>query len=287
MNLNKKFPKKRVIITGAGSGLGRALAMEFAKLKWKIAIAEINKERAQETAQMVEHADGTPLLIHCDVTKPEDLDRALATLKKEWSGVDILINNAGVASAGWFEKIPLEKWDWIIGLNTKSIIHGCRTFIPYFTEQKHGYIVNVASNAGIASMPEMASYNATKAAAISLTETIKIELSRHNIGVSVVCPTFFKTNLMDQFTSPDERQRQLADTFFGYAQVTAQRVARHTLKSIEKNRFYVITQKDGRNMWRMKRLTPELYFKVFSLIYKTGFYDRHLPRLLKVLNLVG
>jgi short-subunit dehydrogenase len=287
MDLNKKFPDKRVVITGAGSGLGRALALEFAKRKWRIAIAEINKARARETADMVEREGGKALVIQCDVTKPKDLDRVLAVMLKEWNGVDILINNAGVASAGWFEKIPLEKWDWIIGLNTNSIIHGCRSFIPYFKERKSGYIVNVASNAGIASLPEMASYNATKAAAISLTETLRIELAASDIGVTVVCPTFFKTNLMDQFTSPDERQRQLAETFFGSAQVTSEKVASHTIRSIEKNRFYVITQKDGRNMWRMKRWFPELYFKIFGFIYKTGFFDKHLVRLLKVMNFVG
>lgn len=287
MDLNKKFPDKRVVITGAGSGLGRALALEFARKKWKIAIAEINDERAEETAVMACKAGGTAITIHCDVTKPEDLDNVLKKLLQEWHGVDILINNAGVASAGWFEKIPLEKWDWIIGLNTNSIIHGCRSFIPYFKERKSGYIVNVASNAGIASLPEMASYNATKAAAISLTETLRIELAASNIGVSVVCPTFFKTNLMDQFSSPDERQRKLADTFFGHATVTSENVARHTIESIEKNRFYVITQKDGRNIWRMKRFAPELYFKVFGMVYKTGFFDKHLVKLLKVLNTVG
>ncbi len=287
MDLNKKFPDKRVVITGAGSGLGRALALEFARKKWRIAIAEINDERAKETAVMACKAGGTAITIHCDVTKPEDLDNVLKKLLQEWQGVDILINNAGVASAGWFEKIPLEKWDWIIGLNTNSIIHGCRSFIPYFKERKSGYIVNVASNAGIASLPEMASYNATKAAAISLTETLRIELAASNIGVSVVCPTFFKTNLMDQFSSPDERQRKLADTFFGHATVTSEKVARHTIESIEKNRFYVITQKDGRNIWRMKRFAPELYFKVFGMVYKTGFFDKHLVKLLKVLNTVG
>ncbi len=288
MDLNKKFPGKRVVITGAGSGLGRALALEFAKRGWKIAIAEINDERAKESAEMVKKEGGTPLTIHCDVTKPQDLENVLDIVKKEWNGVDILINNAGVASAGWFEKIPLEKWDWIIGINLMSIIHGCRTFIRYFKESETGgYIVNVASNAGIASLPEMVSYNTTKAAAISISETLKVELSKINVGVSVVCPTFFKTNLMDQFTSPDERQRELANTFFGNAKTTAEKVARHTVQSIEKNRFYVITQKDGRNMWRMKRWSPELYFKVMSLFYKTGFYDRHLEKLLKVMNIVG
>ncbi|MBN1471865.1 MAG: SDR family NAD(P)-dependent oxidoreductase, partial [Syntrophaceae bacterium] len=235
MDLNKKFPGKRVVITGAGSGLGRALAMEFAKRNWNIAIAEINDERAKESAEMVKTEGGIPLTIHCDVTKPEDLENVLNVVKKEWKGVDILINNAGVASAGWFEKIPLEKWDWIIGINLMSIVHGCRTFIRHFKESGDGgYIVNVASNAGIASLPEMVSYNTTKAAVISISETLKIELSKINVGVSVVCPTFFKTNLMDQFTSPDERQRELANTFFGNAKTTSEKVANHTIQSIEK-----------------------------------------------------
>lgn len=288
MDLNKKFPQKRIVITGAGSGLGRALALEFARRNWRIAIAEINDERARESAGMVKKEGGIPLTLHCDVTKPQDLENVLDVVMKEWAGIDILINNAGVASAGWFEKIPLEKWDWIIGINLMSIVHGCRTFIRYFKESgTGGYIVNVASNAGIASLPEMVSYNTTKAAVISISETLKVELSKINVGVSVVCPTFFKTNLMDQFTSPDERQRELANTFFGNAKTTSEKVAKHTIRSIEKNRFYVITQKDGRNMWRMKRWSPELYFNVMSRLYKTGFYDKHLEKLLKLMNIVG
>ncbi len=286
MDLNKKYPEKRVVITGAGSGLGRALALEFARRGWKIAIAEINDERAKESAGMVKKEGGTPLTIHCDVTKPEDFENVLKVVEKEWKGVDILINNAGVASAGWFEKIPLEKWDWIIGINLMSIIYGCRTFIRYFKESgKGGYLVNVASNAGIASLPEMVSYNTTKAAVISLSETLKIELSKINVGVSVVCPTFFKTNLMDQFTSPDERQRNMANTFFGNAKSTSEQVAMHTIQSIEKNRLYVLTQKDGRNMWMLKRLTPETYFKVFCFLYKKGIFEKHLATLLKIMNI--
>jgi NAD(P)-dependent dehydrogenase (short-subunit alcohol dehydrogenase family) len=285
MDLSKKFPEKRVVITGAGSGLGRALALEFAKRNWNIAIAEINDARAKESAEIVKKEGGNPLVIHCDVTKPEDLENVLKRVLEEWKGVDILINNAGVSAAGWFEEIPLEKWDWIININLMSIIYGCRTFIRYFKESKSGgYIVNVASNAGMASLPEMVSYNATKAAVISISETLKIELSKINVGVSVVCPTFFKTNLMDQFTSPDDRQRKMAETFFGQAKTTSKKVAIHTIKSIEKNRLYVVTQKDGENMWMMKRLTPETYFKVFCYLYKRGIYEKHLEKLMKLMN---
>ncbi len=284
MDINKRFPGKRVIITGAGSGLGRALALEFAALNWKIAIADINRDRARETEILVDRKGGTGLVIECDVTRPGDFTRALGIIRKKWSGVDILINNAGVASAGYFEKIPLDRWDWIIDINLKSIIYGCRAFIPQFREQGFGHIVNVASNAGIASLPEMASYNVSKAGAVSASETIRTELSPLNIGVTVVCPTFFKTNLMDQFSSPDERQRQMANRFFDNSAATSEAIARHAIRSIEKNRFYVITQKDGKFMWRMKRWFPELYFKVFTYVYKNGYFDKYMDLFLRILN---
>lgn len=213
MDLNKRFPKKRVVITGAGSGIGKALALEFAKMDWRIAVAEISRERAQETVALINKTGGRGLYIPCDVTKPEDLVTAANTVKKEWGGLDILVNNAGVAAAGFFEEIPLEKWEWIMAINQKSIIYGCRTFIPLFKECKSGYIVNVASNAGIASLPEMVSYNMTKAAAISMSETLRSELSPYKIGVSVVCPTFVHTNLFVDPTAMNQQQHKLVDVF--------------------------------------------------------------------------
>jgi NAD(P)-dependent dehydrogenase (short-subunit alcohol dehydrogenase family) len=274
--LGKKFPDKRVIITGAGSGLGRAMALEFAEMGWKVAVAEKNRKRAGETIKEINGMGGTGMDISCDVTRPADLEKCAKILKERWGGVDILINNAGVAAAGFMEKISLEQWEWIIDLNLKSIIHGCRVFIPVMTEQGGGHIVNVASNAGIASLPEMSCYNVTKAAAISMSETLRIELTPRNIGVTAVCPTFFKTNLMEQFRSPDTRQQHLVNKFFEKSRTSAEKIARHTIKSIARNRFYVITQGDGKLAWRGKRFFPELYFKVASVIYKRGFMEKYL-----------
>jgi NAD(P)-dependent dehydrogenase (short-subunit alcohol dehydrogenase family) len=285
LDLAERFPKKRVVITGAGSGIGKALALEFAVMNWSVAVAEINRERAQETVVQINKIGGRGLDIPCDVTKPDDLVKVANVVQKEWGGVDILINNAGVAAGGSFEKIPLDKWEWILAINQKSIIYGCRAFIPMFKECKSGYIVNVASNAGIASLPLMASYNMTKAAVISMSETLRNELSPFNIGVSVVCPTFINTNLLVDPSAMDERTQKLLGTFFGNTAVTSEKVARHIVQSIKKNRLYVITQKDGKFMWRMKRWYPELYFKVLSYLYRKGIFDKYLAKFLRILNL--
>lgn len=284
MNLNKRFPEKRIVITGAGSGLGLKLALEFARMNWRIAIAEINKQRALEASEQVRKEGGDPLVIRCDVTKPDNFVKVLKAVKKEWKGADILVNNAGVAAAGFFEKIPLNKWDWIIDINQKSILYGCRTFIPMFKDRNSGYIVNVASCAGIASLPEMASYNMTKAAAIAMSETLKIELSSFNIGVSVVCPTFFNTNLVIDSSAIEKRQQKFIDTFFHSPPASSEMIARHIVRSIKKNRFYVITQRDGKNVWRIKRWFPELYFKALSYAYKNDYFDKYMKHILRILN---
>jgi NAD(P)-dependent dehydrogenase (short-subunit alcohol dehydrogenase family) len=276
MDLNKRFPQKRVIITGAGSGLGRALALEFAKMKWNIVIAEINDSRAKETADQVKNLGAKAIIVHCDVTKPADLDKTVETAKKELGGVDIMINNAGVAAGGFMEKISIEDWDWILNINLKSVIYGCRSVIPLFKKQKSGYIINVESNAGMVCLPEMCSYNTTKAGVIAVSDTIRTELSPFGIGVSVVCPSFFKTNLMDQFRSPDLRQRKLAEGFFNKSLVSVEYVVRCVIKSVSRNKMHIIPQIDGKFLWWSKRHTPWLYFKISEYIYKRGYINKYL-----------
>lgn len=272
----KKFPKKRIMITGAGSGLGRAIALEFAKMGWNVCVSDINLERADETLAQVKENGGQGFSYLCDVTKPEKIEDMAAHLKDTWGGVDVIVNNAGVAAAGFMEKIPLETWDWIMALNLKSVIYGCRTFIPMLSDQGGGHIVNVASNAGIACLPEMSCYNVTKAGVISLSETLRAELKPKNIGVSVIAPTFFKTNLMDQFTSSDPRQKEMAEAFFKKAKTSSEQVAKHVVKAVKKNKLYAITQLDGKFSWFSKRMTPEIYFNVLGWGYKKGLLDKYL-----------
>jgi len=279
MKINKRFPEKRVLITGAGSGLGRSLSVKFAEMGWNVAVTDINKTRMDETAVLVKNAGGNPLTALCNVTELDDLTNIRNLVQTKWGGIDILINNAGIVTGGFMEKIPMKDWDWIMDTNLKSIIYGCRTFIPDFKEQGWGHIVNVASSAGIASLPEMVPYNVSKAGAISLSETLRIELSSSNIGVTVACPTFFKTNLLDQFTSTDPRQKQMADNLFAKTKTSSDMIAQHIMESIRKGRFYSIQQMDGKAIWFCKRHFPELFFKLFAWSYKKGYYDRFVVNL--------
>jgi NAD(P)-dependent dehydrogenase (short-subunit alcohol dehydrogenase family) len=270
----KRFPKKRVFITGAGSGLGRALSIEFAKMGWRIGIADIDKKRSAETAKLVESAGGNGLIIHCDVTKEADFKNALKILLKEWGGIDIVLNNAGVPACGYMEEIPASKWEWIININLKSIINSCRTFIPILKKQNNGYIVNTASYLGYISTPESTCYNMTKAGIISLSETLNVELIKDNIGVSVVMPSFFVTNFMDNLFAAGERQQKMVTTLFSKSSFTAEQVAKCIVKGIKKKKLFIIPQFDAKVLWVFKRWFPEFYFKFFQFVYKKGFVEK-------------
>lgn len=270
-----RFKTKTVVITGAGSGFGRGLALDFAKLGWKVAVSDINMERAEESVRLVNGAGGQGIAIRCDVTKPEEVQGLADEVISKWGTVDIIINNAGVPVLGFMEKITLEDWRFEIDVMLMSVIYGCRIFIPIFKKQGWGQIVNTASSAGIVSLPEMSPYNVTKAGVISLSETLRGELKGSNIGVTVVCPTFFKTNLMDQARSTDEHQLKMGEAFFNkFSFGTVDSVSRATLKAIKKNKLYVLPQPDSKLFWFMKRMTPNTYYKVNAFLYSRGILDK-------------
>jgi len=274
MNISKKYPNKRVVITGSGSGLGRTLSMKFAKLGWKVLISDLFLERATETEKMVNEAGGHGISAQCDVAKWEDVLNLAQIAEKEWGGADIIINNAGVPSVGIMEDIPLDDWRWIIDINLMGVIYGCKAFLPMFKRQGSGHIVNTASAAGFVSLAEMGPYNVTKAGVISLSETLRMELAGTKIGVTVVCPTFFKSNLMDQARYTDEKQLARAQGFFKFSLGTANSVSRHIMRSIKRNRLYVVTQIDAKLYWKMKRYIPYIYFKLMGFVYSSGLLDK-------------
>lgn len=253
---------QRIFITGGASGLGRAMALRFARAGWKVCIADLNDSRGQETRSALLSLGGDAHYQRCDVTREEDLRAAAEELDRRWGGVDVVVNNAGVAQAGAIEDVSIDDWRWIIDINLLGVVRGCRVFTPVFRRQGHGYFVNVASMAGLLDAPMMSSYNATKAAVVSLSETLHHELVDANIGVSVVCPSFFKTNLGESLRTTDPRLGASMARLLERSPITADDVADDVFRAVEKRQFYVLPHAEGRKAWLLKRFLPrDIYAK--------------------------
>ncbi|MEZ5004291.1 MAG: SDR family oxidoreductase [Chitinophagales bacterium] len=248
--------KKRVFITGGASGLGKALAEKYAKEGYAVCIGDINDDEGKAVVhELAQKYTVDVIFKHCDVTSESSLQKVADELLQEWDGVDVVINNAGVATSASIDGGSLDDWEWVININLLGVVRGCKVFTPVFKRQGSGYFINIASMAGIIHLPLMGSYNATKAAVVALSETLKMELADDNIGVTVVCPSFFKTNL-DATMRSNEQMKQTVRKLFDKSPINAEDVAKMVYDAHQKEDFYVITHKKGKTAFWMKKLLP-------------------------------
>lgn len=251
---------QRILITGAGSGLGLALARQLASDGARIACIDIDAQRAE--AAIAELPGDGHWAARADIAKDDDWTMLRDRVQDQWGGLDVLVNNAGVSSGGTVADTSLDDWQWMLDINLLGVVRGCRTFIPMLRDTAHcGRIVNVASFAGIASAPGMAAYNVAKAGVISLSESLRAELADAGIRVTVVCPAFFRTNLLETFRSPTPAQKAMVEKFMARSNVTADDVATAIVQAVADDRFLVITHPGARRQALIKRFLPEVYFR--------------------------
>lgn len=248
-----------VFITGAASGLGRALAETFAQRGARVGIADLNESRAQAVAAAVADRGGVPLVIQCDIRSVDQVRAAAEAVAEAWDGVDVLINNAGVAAAGTVVDTSMDDWRWIVDVNLLGAVNVLQAFVPMMQTARRGHVVNVASAAGIVQSPGLASYNVTKAGMIALSETLKNELSGFGIGVTVVCPSFFTTNLMESYRGPAPGV-DLAGKLMSRSRLTAQDVATAVVRAVDRNEFFVFGHREASIAYHMKRLFPRAFY---------------------------
>ncbi len=271
--------KKRVAITGAASGLGRSLALQYARQGWNVALADINDSRGLETQQEILALGVDAFYTHVDVRDESSLMSWKDAIVKRWSGLDVIINNAGVAAHGAIDECPTADWDWIIDINLMGVVRGCQIFTSLFKAQGYGHVVNVASIAGLIHSPEMNSYNVTKAGVVALSETMKAELERFGIQVSVVCPGFFPTNLTENTRSPNPNIKSTINKLFAKSKLKADDVARIVYDGVKAGRFYILPHKDFAAIWYMKRLSPAFYFWAMAkMVRKRPEFRNHKAR---------
>jgi len=260
------------VVTGAGSGIGRAFARVIAARGGRVVCADIENDAAEVTAESICAEGGAAMAVHCDVADAEQV-MALAARAEAWldGPVDLVINNAGVGLGGRVGELPLADWQWALGVNLWGVIHGCHVFVPSLRRQGRGGVINVASAAGFAAAPEMAAYNVGKSGVMALSETLAAELAGTGVRISVLCPTFVQTEIARRARVANETHRKAAERLMRWTGYSADRVAAMTLDAFDRGQLYVLPQIDARLVWRLKRALPAGYARGLGWLYRTGF----------------
>ena len=246
---------RRVLVTGGASGLGAALVSAFAARGDRVLVTDL--------VPSYDGPRGTSYL-RLDVTSDDDWAAARAWVEEHWGGLDVLVNNAGIAAGGRIDVVGLDEWRRVVDINLLGVVRGCRAFVPVLKAQAEagetgGHIVNTASIAGLVHPPAMSSYNAVKAGVVALSETLQYELHPWGIHTSVVCPSFFRTNLAASLTGSDTVMNAIATRLIERSPTTADQVASLVMDGIDKRRPVIITDRPGRKAIWTKRLARPLY----------------------------
>ncbi|OBK49011.1 SDR family NAD(P)-dependent oxidoreductase [Mycobacterium kubicae] len=265
------------VVTGAGSGIGAAFAIELGRRAGAVICSDIDDLAAQRTVDTITGQGAKAVAVHCDVSQIDDV-RALAEQAQSWFGAPptLVINNAGVGAGGApIGEIPLDDWMWTLGINLWGPIHGCHVFTPILREAEpvnapRG-IINVASAAAFGSAPGMAAYNVSKAGVLSLSETLSAELVGSAVKVTALCPTFVKTNIV-QSGRISEGASERAARLMRWTGFSAAKVARICLDAHDRGELYCLPQFDAKIGWNIKRLAPAAYTRAAGFVARSNLH---------------
>ena len=254
---------KTALVTGAGSGIGRATALALAARGAHLVLCDVNEVGLAETGEAARKLGRDVLTRRVDVARADEMRAFAEAVHAQVDGVDILMNNAGVGLGGGFLHTTLEDWSWIIGINLLGVIHGCHFFLPAMVRRRRGgHVVNVASAAGYVATEALAAYSTTKFGVVGLSEALRDELRPHGIGVTAICPGLINTPITQ--TSPLRGPEATAEAraymidVYRRRNYSAERVAQHVLTAIQRNRAVAPISPEAWIMYVMKRLAPGL-----------------------------
>ena len=226
---------KTAVITGAASGIGRALAHRLARERMRLVLVDVDRRRL---AQVASELPGS-LPVRADVSRAADVEMLAAKAFARFGAVHLLCNNAGIAEYGALWEVPLARWRRVVGVNLWGVIHGCLAFVPRMIAQgSPAHVVNTASMAGLVTPPQAGAYSVTKHAVVALSEALAQDLAlrQARIGVSVLCPGWVATRLLQSAPGADPVLQALV------AQgVSPDAIAERTVRAIRSGEFYVLT----------------------------------------------
>jgi NAD(P)-dependent dehydrogenase (short-subunit alcohol dehydrogenase family) len=247
-----------VLVTGGASGLGAALAAAFLERGDEVLIGDINEPSGFETvADAPSSTTGVPHWLRLDVRSDEDWASAHAWVTENWGGLDVLVNNAGVGGGGRVDVAALDEWQWITEINLFGVVRGTRMFAPMLKQQRSGQIVNIASLAGLVHPAGMGSYNAVKAGVVAFSETCAHELAEYGVRCSVVCPSYFRTNLIEntQALAPpggDTAVTAVSAGLVADAPLGPEEIAAAVLEGVDRGEELILPDEAGRAAYQLK-----------------------------------
>jgi NAD(P)-dependent dehydrogenase (short-subunit alcohol dehydrogenase family) len=265
----KQFADKVVVVTGAGSGIGRALSLEFARRGARVALSDVNAANAEETAKLagdnarayvLDVADRAAVLAHAE------------EIAEEFGGVNVVVNNAGVALGATVEEMTFEDYDWLMGINLGGVVNGTKAFLPHLIASGDGHVVNISSVFGFVGVPTQSAYNAAKFAVRGFTEALREEMliARHPVGVSCVHPGGIKTNIVRNSRSGADDQEKAAQGFERIARTTPEKAAQTILRGIEKKSARILIGPDAYVIDAIPRVLGSAYQRPLAVLARRG-----------------
>jgi len=246
----------RVAITGAGSGIGEATALRFARMGARVVAVDIDEASAEETAARCARLGPAAQAFACDVADAEAVEETAAAIEADLGPVDVVVNNAGVGVHGAFLDASLEDWQWLRGINLDGVVHGCRSFGSRMVERGHGQVVNIASAAAYLPSRDMAAYCTSKAAVVMLSQCLRGDWAGQGVGVSVICPGVIATPIAANTRMPaTEAKRERAIKILGRGH-SPDVVAKAVVSAVERDRELVPAGIESTAAYHLMRFTP-------------------------------
>ena len=262
--LAARHPGRRAFITGAGSGLGRALALRLGAAGWRLGLNDLDPAGL---ARVTAEADGTPMPFAFDVADAAAFDAAAASFLAAHGAPDLLFNNAGIGCGGPFLDTPLAHWREVLDVNLMGVVHGTRAFLPTMLQQRSGHVVNVASAAAFHALPKFSAYSASKAAVAALSEALRAELAGSGVDVTLKMTTFYRGAAIGAHTRGTDAIRRQAQALVDRAPLDAADAADRLLVHMARRRFHAVYPAQARVLWAMKRHAPVLYLRLVPPVF--------------------
>ena len=253
----KSIAGRKVLITGAAAGIGRATALLLAEEGVQLYLLDINEQALNELAELLNQRGTVVVAETCDLADERALHAGLTDLLDQWGGVDIVVNNAGIVFYGSTAEMSDEQWEQVLATNLRSPTQIIRRLLPSLIARGEGQIVNVCSLAGLAAFKYFAAYSMTKAGLLGFTESLRSELAGFGIGVSAICPGFVMTGMhKSALRANGGTGMRLPSRLIC---TSPEAVAKQIVAAVRKNHFLSVVTPFARLIWMIKRMTPSLW----------------------------